>query len=57
MLRPAPRTRARHLGIVAVLTLAVLAGGLAVQRTGETLFEHAKLPHAGAAHITSALSR
>ncbi len=57
MLRPAPRTRARHLGIVAVLTLAVLAGGLAVQRTGETLFEHAKPPHAGAAHITSALSR
>jgi Zn-dependent protease with chaperone function len=54
LLRPAPRTRARHLGIVAVLTLAILAGTVAVERTGEALFEHAETPHAGTAHITSA---
>ena len=46
LLRPAPRMRARHVGVVAALVLAVLLGSFAVQRTGETLFEHAKRPAA-----------
>jgi hypothetical protein len=49
LLRPAPRLRARHLAAALSLTLAVLAGTLAVERTGETLFEHAT-PTATAAH-------
>jgi Zn-dependent protease with chaperone function len=57
LLRPAPRTRASHVGMVAVLTLAVLAGAFGVQRTGETLFEQAKTPHAGTPPITSASIR
>lgn len=44
MLRPAPRLRAGHLAILIAVTAAVLIGALAVERTGETLFEHAKHP-------------
>jgi hypothetical protein len=42
LLQPPPRTRARHLTVLVALTLAVALGALAVERTGETLFEHAK---------------
>ncbi len=46
LLRPPPRIQARHVGVLAALVLAVLLGAFAVQRTGETLFEHAKQPAA-----------
>jgi hypothetical protein len=44
LLRPAAPVRARHLGAVAVLGTAILTTAIAVERTGETLFEHAKHP-------------
>jgi Zn-dependent protease with chaperone function len=53
LLRPAPRMRAGHLGVLIALTLAVLLGAFAVERTGETLFEHAKHRAATAAHTAS----
>jgi Zn-dependent protease with chaperone function len=56
LLRPAPRMRARHLGVLTALVLAVLLGAFAVQRTGETLFEHAKQP-AATWHVASAPMR
>jgi beta-lactamase regulating signal transducer with metallopeptidase domain len=46
LLRPPPRIQARHVGVLAALILAVLLGAFAVQRTGETLFEHPKQPAA-----------
>jgi len=41
LMRPAPRMRTRHVAAVVALTLAVAGTGLAVEHTGETLFEHA----------------
>jgi hypothetical protein len=49
--------RARHVGVAAALTFAILAGAFAVERTGETLFEHAEQPAAGTAHLASASTR
>jgi hypothetical protein len=40
--RPPPPLRTGHLGTLLTLTLAILLGATAVERTGETLFEHAK---------------
>jgi hypothetical protein len=42
LLRPPPRTRTRHLAAVIALALAVTLGAFAVERTGESLFEHAE---------------
>lgn len=47
LLAPAPRTRGRDLGVALALTLALLGTALAVERSGEALFEHAE-PGAGA---------
>jgi hypothetical protein len=49
LLRPAPHVRARHLGAVAVLVAAILTTAIAVERTGETLFEQAQHPTTSAA--------
>jgi Zn-dependent protease with chaperone function len=48
LLHPPPRLRARHLVVLAAVTLAVLLGAFAVERTGEALFEHARTPAAAA---------
>ena len=56
LLRPQPRIQARHVGVLAALVLAVLLSAFAVQRTGETLFEHAKQP-AATWHVASAPTR
>jgi hypothetical protein len=44
LLHPPPRLRARHLVVLAAVTLAVLLGAFAVERTGEALFEQARTP-------------
>lgn len=47
LLRPAPPLRARYVGALLALTAAVLVTALAVERTGELLFEHAEPATAG----------
>lgn len=47
LLRPPARTRRRHVTVFVGLILAILFGVLAVERTGESLFEHAERPAVG----------
>lgn len=42
LLRPPPRMRTRPLGVLLALVLAVLVGTFAVERAGESMFEHAE---------------
>jgi hypothetical protein len=46
LLSPAPRTRVRHVGLALALMLSVLVATVAVEYTGETLFELANQPSA-----------
>lgn len=52
LLRPPTRARRRHITVFAALILAILFGVLAVERTGESLFEQAERP-AVSGHVTT----